>query len=314
MTEQPTLFRKILQENPGYGFLLALMLYLMMQMILVTLIGPIIGKLFGLDTEAIVAILTGDLSAGPASHHFFRLFQLLNQLLAWGAPAWLMAYWLGSPRKVLSLHPPQPVWLPGLAIATMVVSIPLVQWTYLPERFLELPERFAEIEEMMKAQEQLGQETLMALFSVEGAIPLLLNLLVFALAPAVCEELFFRGYMLGHARTKWNVHLSVWVIAIIFSFVHLQALGFFSRLLLGGFLGYFVVYGGSLYSSIAAHFVFNATAILAQALMNPEDTEALTADASKPIWLVALISAMLTAFLLRRYQLSAEAATTDSPL
>ncbi|MDP5170109.1 MAG: CPBP family intramembrane metalloprotease, partial [Bacteroidia bacterium] len=120
-------------------------------------------------------------------------------------------------------------------------------------------------------------------------------------------------YMLGHVRSRWNVHLSVWVVAIIFSFIHLQALGFFSRLLLGGFLGYFVVYGGSLYSSIAAHFVFNATAILAQAFVDPAEVEAISADAAKPAWYLALISAVLTAFLLNRYRQSAEEATPDSP-
>lgn len=314
MTKEPHIFRKILQENPGYGFLLAFVLYLLLQMILVGAIAPLLGNLYGLDSDAVVAIFSGDLSVSEHSHDFFRLVQFLNQVMTWGLVGILMAFWLGSWRTSLSLRTPRPSWLPALAIVTMVVSIPFVQWTYLPEGVLELPERFSDLEEMMKSQEQLGQETLMALFSVQGAFPLLANLVVFALAPAVCEELFFRGYMLGHARTKWNVHISVWVIAIIFSFIHLQALGFFSRLLLGGFLGYFVVYGGSLYSSIAAHFVFNATAILAQAFVNPSDAEAISADAGKPAWYLALISAVLTAFLLNRYRQSAEEATPDSPL
>lgn len=314
MTEQPNILRKVLRDNPGYGFLLAFVLYLLLQMILVGFIAPLLGNLYGLDSSAVTAIFSGDLSVSEQSHSFFRLVQFLNQVMTWGAVAILMAYWMGSPKDALSLRAPKPGWLPALAIGTMVVSIPLVQWTYLPESALELPERFSAMEEMMKSQEQLGQETLMALFSVKGALPLLLNLLVFALAPAVCEELFFRGYMLGHARTKWNVHLSVWMVAIIFSFIHLQALGFFSRLLLGGFLGYFVVYGGSLYSSIAAHFVFNATAILAQAFMNPEDVETISADAGRPVWYFALISAVLTAFLLNRYKQSAEEAEPDSPI
>ncbi len=314
MTEQPHIFKKILRENPGYGFLLAFVLYLLLQMVLVGFVAPLLGNLYGLDSDTVVAIFSGDLSVSEHSHHFFRLVQFLHHEMTRGLVAILMASWLGSVKDSLSLRAPKPAWLPALAIGTMVVSIPFVQWTYLPETVLELPERFSDLEEMMKSQEQLGQETLMALFSVKGAVPLLLNLLVFALAPAVCEELFFRGYMLGHARTKWNVHLSVWVIAIIFSFIHLQALGFFSRLLLGGFLGYFVVYGGSLYSSIAAHFVFNGTAILAQAFVDPADVESIAAEADKPVWYFALISAVLTAFLLNRYRQSAEEATPDSPL
>ncbi|MDP5170108.1 MAG: hypothetical protein NWR72_07670, partial [Bacteroidia bacterium] len=176
MTEQPHIFRKILRENPGYGFLLAFVLYLLLQMILVGFIAPLLGNLYGLDSEAVVAIFSGDLSVSEHAHHFFRLIQFLNQVLTWGLVAILMAYWLGSMKHSLSLRPPKPGWLPALAIVTMVVSIPFVQWTYLPESVLDLPDRFSGLEEMMKSQEQLGQETLMALFSVKGVVPLLANL------------------------------------------------------------------------------------------------------------------------------------------
>ena len=63
---------------------------------------------------------------------------------------------------------------------------------------------------------------------------------------------------------KWNgkVHLSVWLTAFVFSAVHLQFLGFFPRLILGAALGYMLVWSGSLWLPIIAHFTNNAFAVV----------------------------------------------------
>ena len=300
MSDQQSVFATVLRRNPGYGFLVALVLYLLLQMVLVAVVAPLLGQLFGLDSSGVEAILAGDLSSSEHAHTYFRLIQFLNQAITWGLPAILLASSLGSAREVLALRAPRPSWLPLLAMGIMIVSIPVVQWVYLPESVLDLPDSMAELEEILKAQEELGQKTLIELFSQEGALPLIANLFVFALMPAICEELFFRGYMLSHARSKWNLHVSIWVVAAIFSFIHFQIPGFFARFLLGGFLGYFVVYGGSLFSSIAAHFAFNGIAILGQALADP-DIPVPSGEEARPVWYLALGSALLTAFLIQRY-------------
>ena len=62
---------------------------------------------------------------------------------------------------------------------------------------------------------------------------------------------------------KWNgkVHLSIWLTALVFSAVHMQFLGFFPRLILGAVLGYMLVWSGSLWLPIVAHFTNNAFAV-----------------------------------------------------
>ena len=63
---------------------------------------------------------------------------------------------------------------------------------------------------------------------------------------------------------KWNgkVHLSIWLTALVFSTVHMQFLGFFPRLILGAVLGYMLVWSGSLWLPIVAHFTNNAFAVI----------------------------------------------------
>lgn len=71
------------------------------------------------------------------------------------------------------------------------------------------------------------------------------------------EEFFFRGALQGLLlKLTGRKHLSVWVIAFIFSLIHFQFFGFFSRWFIGGVLGYLAVYGG-LRMSIFGHSLYN---------------------------------------------------------
>jgi membrane protease YdiL (CAAX protease family) len=92
---------------------------------------------------------------------------------------------------------------------------------------------------------------------------LLFNLMMIAVLPAVGEELLFRGIVQRLlARHGMNVHLAVWVAAILFSAIHVQFLSFLPRVLMGVVLGYLLVWGGNLWYPIIAHFANNAAAVM----------------------------------------------------
>src|SRR5207344_1198984 len=96
-----------------------------------------------------------------------------------------------------------------------------------------------------------------------SVLSLAINLFIIAFLPALGEELFFRGMMqkLFSQLTK-NNHLAIIITSIIFSAIHLQFYGFLPRMVLGIFLGYLLVWSGSLWLPILAHFVNNASAVL----------------------------------------------------
>ena len=64
------------------------------------------------------------------------------------------------------------------------------------------------------------------------------------------------------AKTTRNIHASIWITAALFSLIHAQFYGFLPRMMMGALLGYLVVWSGSLWSSILAHFVNNASAYI----------------------------------------------------
>jgi membrane protease YdiL (CAAX protease family) len=96
-----------------------------------------------------------------------------------------------------------------------------------------------------------------------GIIDLVICLLVSAVAPAVAEELFFRGAM-QQLFLEWTrkPHMAVFATAFLFSFLHVDPFNFISRFILGVALGYMFWWSGSLRLSIAAHFAFNAFGIV----------------------------------------------------
>ena len=128
---------------------------------------------------------------------------------------------------------------------------------------------------------------------------LLMNILVIAVIPAFAEEFFFRGFLMGTLQRIMGKHASVWVSAAIFSAVHFQFYGFFSRLVLGAILGYLVVFSRSLWTSMLAHFLNNFLMLMVAFFMLSGDIGNGT-DPFEPApmgWLAATASLTITCIL-----------------
>lgn len=89
--------------------------------------------------------------------------------------------------------------------------------------------------------------------------------LVFFLAvvPALCEELFFRGYALSGLRSGLGKTGAVVVVALAFGMTHYSAQRLVTTTALGLLLGMLVVQYGSIWPAMLAHLMHNALSILA---------------------------------------------------
>jgi len=118
-----------------------------------------------------------------------------------------------------------------------------------------------------QAAEQSSQQLLTVLMKPDGVLYGLLGVVVLALLPAFGEELVFRGSLqplLQHQLR--NPHTGVWVSALLFSAIHGQWLGFVPRCLLGALFGYLVLWSGSVWPAMMAHFCNNLLSFLAYKL------------------------------------------------
>lgn len=201
------------------------------------------------------------------SRPMILIAQSLTQLLTFLVPVVLMTviYYRTSMREYLRLNFSGRHWYYALAgvVATLLI-IPANDWLTTWNDSWNLGRIGALLRRLQDATEGVV-ESMMSTDTVWG---LLGNLLVVALIPAVCEEVFFRAGI-QNLLQKWvkNPHLAIWLTAIIFSLGHGEVFSFVPRFVLGALLGYLYVYGGSLLPNMMAHFVNNAILVVLYWLM-----------------------------------------------
>lgn len=138
-----------------------------------------------------------------------------------------------------------------LVLVFMVVNSVFIEWNL----NLEFPGSFGTWARAKEDQLQLITEYITNFDSTSYFV---LSIVVVAIVPAIGEELLFRGLIQKtFEKISGNVHLAIWISAILFSAFHMQFFGFIPRLLLGAFFGYLYVFSGNLSYAILAHFVNN---------------------------------------------------------
>ncbi len=90
----------------------------------------------------------------------------------------------------------------------------------------------------------------------------LVSLLVIALAPAICEEMLFRGLILHALKTRYKIASAIFITAALFGFYHMILVKFIPTGLLGLALCYVVWRTGSIYPAILMHFLNNAYSVI----------------------------------------------------
>lgn len=116
--------------------------------------------------------------------------------------------------------------------------------------------------ESVLAMEARTEAFTLAIVSAENVWVYLLNVVVVAIVPALCEELFFRGALQPLlVRFFRNAHAGILATALIFSLIHFQSAGFIPRFFLGAILGYLAYISGSIWSAVAMHFANNFFAV-----------------------------------------------------
>lgn len=128
---------------------------------------------------------------------------------------------------------------------------------------MSLSDSWRDIEDWMRVKEDEMALLTESIVMTTAWDRLLLNIVVMAILPGIGEELFFRGALqqIG-TRIFKNEYVAVWVVALVFSAIHVQFYGFFPRLLLGVFFGYLVVWTRNIWTAVIAHFVNNSMVVI----------------------------------------------------
>ena len=90
----------------------------------------------------------------------------------------------------------------------------------------------------------------------------MLGLLIYALLPAIAEEIVFRGVIQKSILSKYNGFTAIFISTLLFVLMHGALQQTVYQLIMGIMLGYVACVGGSVLYSIILHFLNNAFVLL----------------------------------------------------
>lgn len=157
----------------------------------------------------------------------------------------------------------------GLAILLIFCIQTFVETVNHYNNLITLPESMADLEQFFKETKESSEKTLKLLFQDKSISSLLINILIIAVIPGIVEELYFRGCLQRSLNlASRNIHVAIWITAIIFSLLHFQLAGLFPRIILGAVLGYIYAWTRNIWVPIIVHIIHNATIVFVTQMLS----------------------------------------------
>jgi hypothetical protein len=260
---------------------------------------------FGMD------ILMGGMSASgmdtPEGLAFLKYFQVVQSIGLFVVPPIVLAWFYhGNIREYLFLDKTSTLPSYLYAVLAVLVLIPLINFMGEINSQMKFPESLSGIENWMRTMEDAAEVMVKKFMKVESISGLLFNGFMIAILPALGEELMFRG-VIQRIFTNWskNYHWGIWITAFLFSAMHMQFYGFLPRMALGAMFGYLLVWSGTMWVPILAHFANNTMGVIGYYLIDKgtisKDVEEWgTGTEQFPLVLLSLVTTGLLLFLIYR--------------
>ncbi|MCJ8166860.1 CPBP family intramembrane metalloprotease [Pontibacter sp. E15-1] len=268
------------------------------------LVGVLANWIFGISIFQLM-----DVVANPASHPQGRdvmlLLQGVLQFISFIVGPLILLRSIGydvDRHLNWKMHPA--AWLVLLSGFLIVIIMPansaVISWN----ANLNFPGFMDGFARWARQQEDQLAEIMKLITQFNSVGDLLIGLLVFALIPAIGEELVFRG-IVQRQFYRWldNRHVAIWLAALIFAAIHVQFFGFVPRLLLGALFGYLYFWSGRIVVPMVAHFVNNGFTVV---LLYLHQTRAIDVDVESteamPLYTILLSLVLSAAVIYYLYQ------------
>jgi membrane protease YdiL (CAAX protease family) len=261
--------------------------------------GIVIG-LFGKKTLSDIAELNLN---QPQVANGLWILQVVSTTIPIMVAAVLFAYFIVKDPAAYLKNNFKFTWvLPIIIFFVMLISSPLIECLSTINQKMQLPSFLAGVQQWMRKTEEQAAKVTAILLQMKTIPSFIFKFLLVGLFTAVVEEFMFRG-CIQTIFTKWtkNAHAAVWITAALFSAFHMEFFGFLPRMMLGVLFGYFVLWSGSIWTAVWAHFINNGTAVIVSYLfqnktikINPDDQHIFN-------WASYLFSLIIVLFLLYLY-------------
>lgn len=197
----------------------------------------------------------------PDSTRWLRIATILQDIILFILPAIATAMLVTRlPATFLAIDRrptgPMTFW----AVAALVTAMPAMEAVTALNESLKLPASMSAVEEVLRTAELSARQSIGVVLGVHSVGSLIVSLLIISVLAGFSEELFFRGTLQRMLTTgRVNVHLAIWLTAVVFSGFHMQIYGFVPRMLLGALFGYSLLWSRSLWLPVLLHIINNGT-------------------------------------------------------
>lgn len=225
-----------------------------------------------------------------------RISAVLQDLLVFMLPALLTTMLITRlPASFLQIDRRPSLSFLSAALITLVIAMPCMNYIIDWNAGLTLPASMQGFEEWARDLENQAQASVKEMMGDGSFGSVAISIAIIGMLAPLCEELFFRGALQRLLiATRMNVHIAIWITAVLFSVFHMQFFGFVPRLLLGAFFGYMTYWSGSLWTSVCAHALNNTLAVIFMYMSADSGLDTIGADGTAAAYWAAGISVLLT--------------------
>jgi len=254
------------EKSVGYRFAMLLLLMIAGAMLGYIIALVSIPLVFQIPFSALMDVLNMDsgLEITPA---VLKYVQLILATFVFIVPANAYSHLFSDNTFVFfEFKKPNLVFL-FFAALLWLFTLPIISFLADINNKIAFPTSFAGLENSFRLAEARAENATRFLLNITSLSGLMVNLLVIAVVAAIAEELIFRGIIqkLLFEQSK-NIHLAIWLTALVFSLFHLQFFAIIPRIVLGAALGYTFYWSKSIWVPIFFHFINNASIVLASYL------------------------------------------------
>lgn len=224
----------------------------------------------------------------PENANIARILNTVTAFISFFIPAWVVAKIVGGkPMQQLGFNTNVSNKQIGLValIATAALFVSGSLGTL--NELIPMPASFLK---SARSMEETYKTAMLAMATMHTVTDYILSLLVIALAPAIIEEVFFRGAMqnilVGWTKKVW---IGIIITSLIFSAIHGSYFGLLPRFALGIILGWIYYKSKNLWLNIFMHFINNGVVVTQMYIltkMGKPIEEAM--DENSPLWTGAL--------------------------
>ena len=231
---------------------------------LVLFVVSILAALPFVGPSAMMDSLSGGDLGSSLTIALLKYFQVVQSIAMFIIPPFIIGYlYEGNAIRYLSLDRKINLNVILIGLLAVIASGPLVGYLGDLNGKMHLPEALSGMEEWMRGMEDNADRLIKRFLEVKTLWGLLFNIFMIAIIPALGEELLFRGVIQKiFTQMTRNYHWGIWISAFLFSALHMQFYGFVPRLILGALFGYLLVFTGSIWLPILAHFLNNLVGVL----------------------------------------------------